>query len=384
MKSIFRSFSEQLLKRLQKPLNFIQVVIGPRQVGKTTALKEIVRRWKHGSIMVSADEIAAPDAAWIEFHWNRAKSIGKNTLLVFDEIQKVSDWSRVIKYLFDRDRADRSLQVVLLGSASLQIQQGLTESLTGRYELIHAHHWSYVECRKAFGWDLETYLRFGGYPAASELIKDPKRWREFVRHSIIEPVLSKDILLMAKVAKPALFRQCFELAASYPAQEISLQKLLGQLQEKGNVSTVQHYLELFEGAYLIKTLQKFSGSVALSRQSSPKLIPLNTALTQAVHSAVDEKYDSEWMGRLLESAVGAQLLQMEGELYYWRDGKVEVDYVLKTHKKLYAIEVKSFRRDSSYQGLAQFAKRYPSATPIIIDFQNAKKFFTSLSLDMLA
>jgi len=248
MVEIKRNFTSILEQRLQEDLNFIQVVLGPRQVGKTTGLQQIVELWQGPSLMISADELITPTPDWLQLNWERARNKGPGTLFVIDEIQKIPDWSTVVKYLFDQDRSTRHLKIVLLGSASLGLQRGLAESLAGRYEVIPAHHWNLDECKRAFGWDVEDFLKFGGYPAAAELAENVGRWQSYIRDSIIEPVLIRDILGLTSVNKPALFRQTFELAMSYPAQEISYQKLLGQLQESGNVTTIKHYLELFEGA----------------------------------------------------------------------------------------------------------------------------------------
>jgi len=340
---IFRDFSKKLEVRLQERLNFIQVVTGPRQVGKTTGLRQIAQRWKGPVHLASADEVAPPTADWIELNWRIARGMGEGALLVIDEIQKVPGWSERVKRLFDEDRESRSLKVVLLGSASLLMQKGMAESLAGRYEVIHAGHWSLPECREAFGWGLKEFLNFGGYPAAAELTGDFSRWRDFINHSIIEPVLLRDLLSLAVVNKPALFRQAFQLCLAYPAMEISLQKLLGQLQESGNVTTIKHYLELFEGAFLIKVLQKYSGSEIKKRGSSPKIVPLNTALVNARRDSFPPDQDTEWKGRLFECAVGAELCRRHEEVMYWREGGAEVDFVVKTQRGIVAIEVKSGR-----------------------------------------
>jgi predicted AAA+ superfamily ATPase len=273
-----------------------------------------------------------------------------------------------VKCLFDRDR--RKLKVVLLGSASLSLQSGLGESLAGRYEVIRANHWNLKECQGALGWTLDEYLKFGGYPAAGELTGDIARWKSFMRDSIIEPVLFKDILGLASVAKPPLFRQTFEVAMAYPAREISLQKILGQLQDSGNVTTIKHYLELLEGAFLIKILQKYTGSEINKRASSPKIVPLNNGLVHAFHNPGDIDTSPEWRGRIFEASVGAALATVkEGNLYYWREGKYEVDYVLCLEDKVYAIEVKSGRR-RAIKGLTNFLEKYPDSIPVIIDSKN--------------
>jgi len=380
MAEIKRNFTKTLEKRLQEKLNFIQVVLGPRQVGKTTGLQQIVQSWQGPAHMVSADEMITPSIDWLKLHWEKAKKLGTGTLFVIDEVQKIPEWSTVIKYLFDLDRASRDFKVVLLGSASLALQKGLGESLVGRYEVIPAHHWSLDECKQAFKWNLEDFLKFGGYPAAAELSQDIDRWQSYVRHSIIEPVLIRDILGLTTVNKPALFRQTFELAMSYPAQEISLQKLLGQLQETGNVTTIKHYLELFEGAFLLKTLQKYTGSEIRKRGSSPKIIPLNTALCHAFRTPQNVDSDPDWRGRIFEAAIGAALTRTKGKLFYWREGRYEVDFILELEGKRYALEVKSGWKRRSH-GLGKFIQRYSGSTAVIIDSNKGEQILEAEFVD---
>ena len=236
----------------------MQVLLGPRQVGKSTALAQLMDECSHSKLYVTADQVSPPDIRWLEFQWQKARELPPPTLLVIDEVQKINNWSSVIKLLFDRDRKKYDLRIILSGSASLNLQKGLTESLAGRYELIRAPHWGFDECEKLFNWDLETFLKYGGYPSAAELIDDKTRWQSFIQNSIIEPVLGRDIQSLVNIQKPALLRQLFELCMTLPAHEISFQKLLGQLQDSGNATTIKHYLEILEGAFLLKKLEKFS------------------------------------------------------------------------------------------------------------------------------
>jgi predicted AAA+ superfamily ATPase len=369
---MLRDFQKVLDRRLREPLNFIQVVTGPRQVGKTTAVTSIFDKWDGPKHLVSADSPTPPNYEWVNLHFDVAEAKGPGTLLIIDEIQKVSSWSEVVKIRFDRIRKKRSLKVVVLGSANLSLQQGLSESLAGRYEVIHAPHWSYREMKQLFNWDLETYLAYGGYPAPAELIGDRERWRSFMQLSIIEPILSRDIQGITRIDKPALFRRAFEVAMNYPAQVISLQKFLGQLQEGGNVSTIKHYLELFEGAYLLKCLSKYSRGYATSRASSPKMLPLAPALISAFKDPMILKEDPTWRGRVFEAVVGAHLSRLPGELYYWSDGKFEVDFVREDDKSLTAYEIKSGLIDRT-TGLTRFKEKYPQAKIEVIDFAKARE-----------
>lgn len=372
-----RFFYNHLSSRVHGPsLNFMQVLLGPRQVGKSTAIGQLAESWPGGKIVESADHVTPPKTDWIEFIWQRALEQQGPCLLVIDEIQKVRDWPNILKILFDRDRKKNKLRVVLSGSASLSLQSGLSESLAGRYEVIRCPHWGLDESRAAFNWDLPTYLRFGGYPSATDLIHDVNRWRAFLRDSIIEPVIGRDLQTSVTIQKPALLRQLFELAMRYPAQEISFQKLLGQLQDEGNTATIKHYLDILAGGFLLATLEKYSGSAIRQKSSSPKILPLAPALIHAFTDPARIETDSEWKGRVFEAVVGAHLYRLPGELMYWRDGHAEVDYVLKIDGNVIGIEVKSGRRKRQ-NGILAFKKTYPKARIVTLDWSSGEKFLAS-------
>lgn len=373
-------YQDVIFNNLKERYPLIQVLIGPRQVGKTTVAKIVHSKWSGPKTMISADSPSPPNAEWLRFHWQQARQKGEGSLLIVDEIQKIFGWSEVIKELFDQDRNQRDIKILLLGSSSLNIQKGLSESLAGRFELIRAHHWSFLDCKKAFEWDFTTYLKFGGYPGAQRFFADEERWRNYILNSIIEPVLSKDILGQVRIHKPALFKQCFELILNYPAQEISLQKLLGQLQDRGNAETVKHYLELFEKCFLIKLLYKYTGSQMATRASSPKIVILNTALVNAYHVFKKLEVDPTWYGHVFESLVGAQLSTIPNcQLYYWREQNREVDFVLQTPEGLLALEIKSGVKQTSSAGIQEFAKKYPKAKCEIWDHERCLSFLNDPS-----
>lgn len=378
-----RKFKDTLEQRLNEDLGFLQILIGPRQVGKTTAMEQIAEKWTGSKLLASADGAIPPDSRWLDLQWRRALEMPRPTLLVIDEIQKVQGWSGAVKELYDRNRKDRHFRVVLLGSASISIQKGLTESLAGRYEWIKAPHWSFKECRTAFGWDLMTYLKFGGYPAPAELIYDKQRWQDFMRESIVEPVLGRDLQDIVTIQKPALFRQLFELAMHLPAQELSFQKMLGQLQEGGNASTIKHYLEILAGAFLVRTIPKFHQRPLLTKTSSPKILPLAPALVHAFTDPQRVDDDPEWRGRMLETVVGMHLSHMRGQLYYWRERNFEVDYVYVEDGKIFGIEVKSGRKRSLH-GLKEFCRIYPKAIPCIVDWENAGEWLAQDRIEATA
>lgn len=367
MNPIFeREFVGKLAQRFEEKTNLIQVLIGPRQVGKTTGVKQLIKKVKLNTHYASADDLLTSDRNWLREQWQKALIQGEGTLLIIDEIQKIINWQETIKALWDKQPG--RLYVLLLGSSAMQIQSGATESLAGRFELTRVFHWTFHELQIAFDYTLERYLNFGGYPGSVEFEKDYDRWYSYMKDSIVEAAIGKDILNNRKVTNPALFRQAFEVLCGYPAQEISYTKLLGQLQDRGNTELIKYYLELYSSAFLIYSIHKYSPKHWLSKTSSPKVLPGCPALY-----AMTARKTPENKGRIFELAVGAELLQQPGELFYWRERNQEVDYVYQYRDSIYAIEVKSGEKKSA-KGLDAFSKIEPSALRVIITPENFPEF----------
>lgn len=363
---------------LSRPAPVIHALIGPRQVGKTTIARQIQETIGFPSIYATADSPVPLDSAWIETHWRRAvaegTSSGKPVLLILDELQKVRGWSETIKMLWDSRSSGPDIRVLILGSSALLMQEGLSESLAGRFFLHRCSHWSFVECHEAFGWNLEQWIYFGGYPGAASFVEDETSWKRYITDSLIETVLARDVLQMSKVAKPVLLRHLFALAATLPAQSVSYTKMLGQLHDAGNTTTLAHYLKLLESAFLASGLELFSRGVQRKRGSSPKLILWNNALVNALSTRnfADSLVDSVWWGRLVENAVGAHLCNsltsVEYSVTYWREGDHEVDFVIARGRDIWAIEVKSGRSGKAV-GLTRFRSRYPEAQTLLVGAQ---------------
>ena len=369
-----RAQAQELTRRLAEPRRFMQILAGPRQVGKTTLARQAIGRFAGLAHYATADLPAAPDAAWVEQQWVLGRRLSSQgpALLVLDEVHKVPRWSEAVKGLWDDDTFQgRPLHVVLLGSSQFLMQQGSAESLAGRFELIRVPHWSYLEMREAFGWDVERFIHFGGYPGAAALAGDEFRWRSYLLDSIIEPTLSRDVLQMARVDKPALLRRLFVLGSQYSGQVLSFQKMAGQLQDAGNTTTLAHYLALLAGAWLLAGLDKHAADEARARGSSPKLQVLNTALMTALlgRDQCDLRGDGEAWGRLVESAVGAHLLNTAPpgvQIGYWRERGAEVDFVLRRGREVMPIEVKSGRAKGAPVGLARFRQSFGGGPGLVV------------------
>ena len=392
-----------LLQRLDERPQRLIVVTGPRQTGKTTLFQQVLRRKNRPSWYVSVDEpdattlpgipfmgsgfpeLADPpmvaldrprDRRWLVRLWERARMASRQSdgvfVLAIDEIQKIPNWSETVKGLWDADRLhDRQMHVILLGSAPLLVQEGMSESLAGRYETIRLMHWSFAEMAAAFGLDLQQYLYFGGYPGAAPLIREQSRWRAYVTEALVEPIIERDILAMQRVDKPALLKRLFHLGTEYSGQVLSYNKMLGQLQDAGNTTTLARYLDLLSNAGLICGLSKYGAGAHRRRSSSPKLNVLNTALmtSGSGYTFEEARADRSYWGRLVESAVGAHLFNTgkpEHELHYWRENRWEVDFVLMRGRKLVALEVKSGPRRERVSGMERFAGRFDVRPGIVI------------------
>ncbi len=389
-----------LSARLAEPVRLIQILAGPRQVGKTTIIRQLLNDKKTASYtFVATDQPVEsidsagpqPQAILAETSptertliqiWERSRVAAKKYdgayVLVIDEVQKIPRWSAVVKGLWDADRANGlNMHVILLGSSPLLIQKGLTESLAGRYELMSVTHWSLTEIQDAFGYSLEQYLYFGGYPGAAQFIDDEERWRRYIIASLIQPNIENDILQMTRVEKPALLKRLFELGSRYSGQIISYTKLQGQLQDAGNTTTLAHYLDLLSQSGLLTGLNKHAGQVVRQRASSPKMMVLNTALMTAGsnYSFAQAQADRNFWGRLVESAVGAHLINTATEncaIQYWRESPHEVDFVISQGKRLTSIEVKSGKTTSHASGLKALAENFKVTRQIIVgDVQDA-------------
>ena len=374
---IKRAEYAELMKRLKEPRRFIQVILGPRQVGKTTLIEQVLSAIDLPHRYFSADATTASGETWLMSAWSSARLEAQRTpdrdfVLVFDEIQKIENWPELVKREWDADSfARRPIKLVLLGSSRALVMKGLSESLMGRYEEIRLTHWSFSEMRDAFDFTLEQYIFFGGYPGPSIFLPDERRWRDMVRAAMIDATINRDIFEDARIGKTALLRRTFELGVRYSGEILSLTKLLGELQGAGNVMTIAGYIEQLNACGLLGTLSKYANDEARKRASIPKFQVHNNALCAALggRSFESVRADPALWGRVVESAVGAYLLNCayrdRFDVMYWREGALEVDYVLRINGELVALEVKS-NNEARATGLEVFCRKFSPKRAFII------------------
>lgn len=375
---MYKRAEYQVIKeRLEEQRKFIQVLMGPRQVGKSTVVKQVLQDLDIPFQQFSADNVPATNTAWVSNCWAAVRSLKESKglesiILVIDEIQKISNWSEVVKKEWDDDTFhDRNIKVLLLGSSRVLLEKGLSESLGGRFEEIRMTHWSYPEMRECFGFTLDQFLFYGGYPGAAELINDPDRWEQYIQSAIIDATINKDILMNTPISKPALLRQTFELGASYSGELLSLTKMLGSLQDAGNTVTLAGYINLLDESGLLCGLQKYSIDTARRRASIPKFQVYNNALKMVYnpHSFDQAIMDRKGWGRIFESGIGAWIVSQafvhRFEVFYWRDRNDEVDFILRKKGTVIAIEVKS-NAEKNTDGLATFRDTFSPKTAFIV------------------
>jgi predicted AAA+ superfamily ATPase len=368
---IERKFVKEILNRINEKSPLMQFVVGPRQVGKTTGIEQLMTKFKKKYHYALVEGEFENDGNWLRLQWQKTLELGPGSLLVIDEVQKIKDWAENLKSLWDHSIKNKiAIKCIFLGSSSLNLQKGLNESLAGRFEKIYINHWDYNESLLlAPKLTLDKFLEIGGYPKAYEYLNNGKRFKSYIKDSLVRNVIEKDILLNNNIKKPELFKQTIELLANYPSQEISYNKLLGQLQESGNVEIIKHYISIYESAFLVRSLPKYHSKATLTKASSPKILPTCGALVYALSVNPIEK------GRLFEMAVGNELFDIVDQLFYWKEENYEVDFVAIFDKKVYAIEVKSGRKKHS-KSLEIFMKKFPNAIPVIIDYEE----FSALSI----
>ncbi len=369
---------ELLAKRLGEPApGRIQLLAGPRQVGKTTLLLGLAGEAGKQAVYAAAD---APEAALPGFWerlWSKAEDVAASqgrAVVLLDEAHLLHDWAARLKGVWDRFRRERiPIHVVATGSSALHVAAGSRESLAGRFERVTLSHWSASSLAQAFGLAPEeaagVVVRMGSYPGAFGLRRDRARWSAYVRDAILEPAMGRDILALAAIRRPALLRQVFGIAASSPAQIVSLQKIQGQLQERGALETIAHYLGLLEEAFLVAALPKFATSAERRRAAPPKLVTLSNALVAVVDPGgiADARSDPARFGAWVENACLAHAWNAGQRISYWREEPLEVDGVLEGSWGAWAIEVKTGKLQlADLNGLLEFVRRHPRFRPLAV------------------
>lgn len=390
-----RAEYQTIKKRLEEPRKFIQVVMGSRQVGKSTVVKQVLKELEIPYQMFSADNVPTTSSAWVTNCWEATRSLQKNKgyesiVLVIDEIQKITNWSEAVKKEWDDDTFhDRNIKVLLLGSSRVLLEKGLSESLAGRFEEIRMSHWSYKEMKECFGFTLDQYIYYGGYPGAATLIDEEDRYQQYIQSGIVDATINKDILMDTPISKPALLRQTFELGSAYSGQLLSLNKMLGSLQDAGNTATLAGYIHLLDESGLLCGLQKYSIDTARRKASIPKLQVYNNALKMVYSPLTFEEAitNRQAWGHIFESAVGAYIVSQSFvhrfEVFYWRERNDEVDFILRKKGSVVAIEIKS-NAEKQTKGLEVFKNLFsPQAAFIVGDGGISAEDFLTMDLRKL-
>lgn len=390
----------------EPPPGRIQLLTGPRQVGKTTLLLELAGDLGDTAVYAAADGPEASLPGFWERLWQRVEEgAGRHgrAVLLLDEAHVLDDWAARLKGRWDRVRRTRlPVHVVATGSSALRLATASRESLAGRFERTTLGHWDARALSDVFGMDplaaAEEVVRYGAYPGALEYrgwrpsaraaaarhrAPDEGRWRAYVRDAILEPAIGRDLLALAQVRKPGLLRQVFGVCIASPAQVVSLQKIQGQLQDRGALETVAHYLALLEEAFLVAPLPKFAATAARQRASPPKLVTLSNALLAAGSAAPPSPTDgpADAFGAWVENACLAHAWNAGQRVRYWREEPLEVDAVIDGDWGRWAVEVKTGRfREGDLKGLLEFTRRHSAYTPLLVADEAAGRLADALGI----
>ncbi|MDD3928050.1 MAG: ATP-binding protein [bacterium] len=377
IESGYHTVLKRLMTRIDEPApGRIQMLTGPRQVGKTTILLEIARKWGKSALYLAAD---APEAAlpgWWEIQWRRALQLARSgkAVLLLDEIQYLPNWSRLVKAGIDEVYREKlPLHIVITGSAALEVGAGARETMAGRYERLALCQWTTRDLAEAFSMNEEQailcYIRYGSFPGGINLLSDIMRWKAYIRDSIIDPAIGRDLLMLETVRKPALLRQVFAVCAGHPAEILSLGKIAGEITDAGTLETVAHYLNVLGEAYLIAAVRKFSATELRRRSSPPKLVPLsNTFLAASLEGEppLPETDPVRW-GRWVENACLAFAVNNGQTVHYWREEPIEVDGIFSGSWGKWAVEIKTGGYTAGdLSGLLEFSRRWPEYRPLVI------------------
>lgn len=374
----FQACRSVLLKRMyEKAPNRIQLLVGPRQVGKTTLLLELEKKFKKRAFYAALDSPESSMPGFWERFWTRveeAAQSGKTLVVLLDEVHGLPNWSLLLKSKWDRIVKDQlPIHIVATGSSALKLSTDSRESLAGRFERLILTHWMLSDFMKAFHLSLakavDLFIKMGAYPGAFQYISAFSRWKAYVRDAIVEPAIGRDIMALAPIRRPALLRQVFAICMAAPAQIISLQKIVGQLQDAGAIETVSYYLSLLEEAFLVAAIAKYSPRELRMRSSPPKIIVLSNALMAAMdqNDPPDAKKDPVRFGAWVENACLAKAWNAGQKVTYWREEPFEVDAIVEGSWGKWAIEVKTGHViPSDLRGLLELTQRYPAFRPLVL------------------
>jgi len=385
----------KLTERLAEPApGRVQILTGPRQVGKTTILLEIEREWGEAAIYLAMDSPEAALSGWWEIQWRRATQLAasRKAVLLLDEAQYLPNWSRIVKSAIDQVYKEKlPLHIVVTGSTALELGSGFRESMAGRYERIVLRQWNAQDLAKAFSISreqaVETVVRFGSFPGGMNVLPDAPRWKAYMRDSIIDPAIGRDILALESVRKPALLRQIFAVCVGHPSEILSLAKIAGAISDAGTLETIAHYLDLLDEAYLVSPVRKYSAREVRRRASPPKVLPLSNAFLAAASMGAPPLPSADpinW-GRWVENACMAYGVGCEQTVHYWREEPLEVDAVLSGSWGNWAVEIKTGEYTSrDLIGLLEFCRRYPDHRPLVLCDEAHTDIARKLGLDVLS
>jgi hypothetical protein len=347
----------------------IDIILGPRQVGKTTLLKQLREYCKQRGLKTGffdleqpqvLAEFNAPDKAVID----KIRSAGD--VVFIDEFQYIENASKIFKAIFD---SPQKTKIVCSGSSSLEIHKHLRESLAGRRFLFRVYPLRYSEITAHIkNHTLDMYLRYGGMPALTHT--DSQERKQNILMELLGSYILKDVKSLIKEENVKAFNHLLYLLAERQGSTISVHSLAGQINMSSKA--VNRYLDILEETYVNFRVHSFSNNLGNELKKSCKTYLYDLGIRNAILKDFSGISDRPDKGVLLESFVFLKLkasLLPNMDIRFWRTKEGdEVDFVLVIDRKPIPIEVKSTMSTAEIpRGMRKFLSRYKAKTAFVVN-----------------
>ncbi len=352
------------------------LVFGPRQVGKTTFVQQLVADTNKKTLILNGDEsdvialFESPNVLKLK------NIIADNEILVIDEAQRIINIGIALKIIVDQIK---NVQVIATGSSSFELANQLNEPLTGRKYEMHLYPIAFSEMVNHEGLinekrALEQRLIYGSYP---EIITNPIDAKEHIK-LIANSYLYKDLFLLEQIAKPVLLQKIVKALVLQIGSEVNYNEL-SQLTQIDN-KTVEKYIDLLEKAFVVFKLPALSGNVRNEIKKGKKIYFYDNGIINAVTGNFNPIAQRTDVGALWENYVISERIkhlniqQSEVESYFWRTTQQqEIDYIEKNQEELLACEIK-WNVNAKLKIPATFTGNYPNVSSKIITPNNYEEF----------
>lgn len=375
-----RTHVQALLSRLSLPSPAVQAVVGPRQVGKSTLIRQVLEKLEAPTVFLSCKSVQYRQTGWIHKEWEIARLLAKHhghCVIAVDDAQRLPGWAPLLCQLHKEDlEQQRDIRIVITGSSELELLQQLKDKFPQSHEVIRAGYWTYPEMRCAFNWGIEQYLFYGGLPRSGDEPSDDETWLNWIRELMFDNLLKEDVKAVAPAQNHEAIFDYFKVSSVHSGNIMSYAQLAQKLPFTVKPTTLANYQKVLSRAGISNGLARIQDGGEISRSGSPKLqLSSNAWLTGMMNSRFDKlRSQGVIWKQVFKSAVGAHLLNFAQEnaysVHYWFDRQHRVDFVLKKNDALVPIVVMPGDVKQGTDAIQAFAKNNAMPHAIILQAGN--------------